>query len=91
MQKSMGDVDKFEVVMAQIPTKELYGLQANVMQEVQSRARTNSTNLELGRGVVEIIQIIFDQLTSEKEEEKGCANKLEHGLTTVYDHIPDNM
>jgi hypothetical protein len=37
--------------MVQIPTEELYGLQASVMQEVQSRARTNATNLEVGREV----------------------------------------
>jgi len=32
---SMGDVDQFEVVMAQIPTEALYELQASVMQEVK--------------------------------------------------------
>jgi predicted nucleic acid-binding Zn-ribbon protein len=28
---------------------------------------------------------------SEKEEEKECADKLEQGLTMVYDRIPDNV
>jgi hypothetical protein len=70
VQKPMGEIDQFEVVMAQIPTKALYGLQASIMQEVQSRARVDATNLEVGRGVVEMLQITCDQLTSEKEEEK---------------------
>jgi hypothetical protein len=70
MQKPLGEVEQLEMVMAQIPTKALYGLQASVMQEVQSRARVDATNLEVGRGVVEMLQITCDQLTMEKEEEK---------------------
>ena len=65
-QKSMGDVEKFEVVMAQIPTKALYGLHASVMQEMQFRSCADATNLEVGRGVIEMLQITCDQLTSEK-------------------------
>jgi hypothetical protein len=91
MQKPMGEIEKFEVVMAQIPTKALYGLQASIMQEVQSRARADVTNLEVGRGVTEMLQITCDQLTSEKEEEKEHVDKLEQGLTMVYDRIPDNV
>jgi hypothetical protein len=49
--KSVRDIDQLEVVMAQIPTKELYRLQESVMQEVQSRAHTDATNLEVGREV----------------------------------------
>jgi hypothetical protein len=30
-QKPLGEVEQFEVVMAQIPTKDLYELQASVM------------------------------------------------------------
>jgi hypothetical protein len=71
MQKPMGDVEQFEVVMAQIPTKALYGLQASVMQEVQSRAHVDATNLEVGRGVVEMIQITCDQLTRRKRRRKN--------------------
>jgi hypothetical protein len=67
VQKPMRDVEQLEVVMAQIPTKALYGLQANLMQEVQSRSHTNVTNLEVGRGVAEILQITCDQLISRKE------------------------
>jgi len=69
--------------MAQIPTKELYGLQASVMQEVQSRARAYTTNLEFGREVIEVLQITCDPLTMEKEEEKRQEDKLEKGLTEV--------
>jgi hypothetical protein len=50
-QNPVRDIDQLELVMAQIPTKALYRLQASVMQEVQSRARTDATNLEVGREV----------------------------------------
>jgi predicted nucleic acid-binding Zn-ribbon protein len=86
----MGEFEKFDIVMVQIPTKAQYRLQASIMQEVQSKAHTYATNLEVGRGVVETLQITCDQLTSEKEEEKERMDKLEKGLTMVYDHIPDS-
>jgi hypothetical protein len=60
------------------------------MQEVQSRARADATNLEVGRGVIEMLQISCDQLASKKEEEKEHVDKLEQGLTVVYDRIPDS-
>ena len=37
-----------------------------------------------------MLQITCDQLTLEKEEEKEHAYKLEQGITTVYDRIPNN-
>jgi hypothetical protein len=87
-QKPMGEIDKFEVVMAQIPTKALYGLQTIIMKEMKSIARIDVANLEVGRGVAEMLQITCDQLTSEKEEEKQCADKLEQGIPMIYNHIP---
>jgi hypothetical protein len=89
-QKPMGEIEQFEVVIVQILTEALYRLQASVMQEVQSRAHIDATNLEVGRGIVKMLQITCDQLTSEKVEEKEHVDKLEEGLTMIYDHIPDN-
>jgi hypothetical protein len=43
--KPVGDIDQLELAMAQIPTKALYGLHARIIQEVQSRAHTDATNL----------------------------------------------
>jgi hypothetical protein len=56
-QKHLVDVEQVETVMAHIPTKALYGLQGNVMQDVHPRARADITNLEVGRGVAEMLQI----------------------------------
>jgi hypothetical protein len=85
----MGDMEQLEVVMAQIPTKGLYRLQAIIMQEVQYRACADATNLEVGREVTEMFQITCDQLTLDKEEEKERVDKIEQLLTTIYDDIPD--
>jgi hypothetical protein len=60
------------------------------MQEVQARARMDDTNLEVGRGVVKFLQITCNNLTSEKEE-KEHTDKLDQGITMVYDRIPNNM
>jgi hypothetical protein len=76
-QKPLEEVEQVEMVMAQIPTKELYGLQAIVMQEVKSKAHVDATNLAMGRGVVEMLQITCDQHTAEKEEERSCVDILE--------------
>jgi hypothetical protein len=46
-QRPVKDVEHMELVLAKIPTKALYGLQARVMKEVQSRAREDTTNLAI--------------------------------------------
>jgi hypothetical protein len=56
--------------MVQIPTKALYKLWASIMKEVKSRACADAINLEVGRGVTEMLKITCNQLTSEKEEDK---------------------
>jgi hypothetical protein len=88
-QNPVGDIDRIELVMEQIPTKALYGLQVSIMQEFHSRACTDATNLEVGREVTKVLQITCDQLNLEKEEEKKRADRLEKGLTTVYNNIPN--
>jgi hypothetical protein len=64
------DVEHLELVLANIPMKALYGLQACVMQEVQSRAREDSTNLVLDCEVKEILQVKCEKITLENEKEK---------------------
>jgi len=77
-------VEQVELVMAWIPTKALYGLQASIMHESHSMACTDATNLEVGRGVAEMLHITCDQLTVKKEEEKECTDRIEQGLIAAY-------
>ena len=88
-QKSLEEVEQVELAMVQIPTKALYEIQSSIMEELHSRAREDATNIEVGRGVIEILQITCDQLTTKKEEEKECTDRLEQGLTTAYNQIPN--
>jgi hypothetical protein len=61
------------------------------MHEVHSRACIDATNIEVGRGVVKMLQITCDQLTIEKEEKKECADSLEQGFIAAYSRIPNNV
>jgi hypothetical protein len=64
MQTPLKEVEELEILLAQIPTKALYGIQVSLMKEVQSRAHTDATSLEVSRGVTEMLQITCDQLTA---------------------------
>jgi hypothetical protein len=89
MQKPMDEVKQLDMVMLHIPMKDLYEIQSSVMQEVQTRAHADATNLEMGRGVADILQITCDLLTMEKENEKEQTDTIEHGLTKTYNRIPN--
>jgi len=49
-----GYIGQIDLVIMQIPTKELCRLQESVMQEVQYRAHADATSLEVGREVAEV-------------------------------------
>jgi hypothetical protein len=78
------------MVLARIPTKALYRLQVSVTQEVQSRARKDTTELQETRDGKEALELVIEQVKFETREEKECIDKIKQGVTTVYNHIPDN-
>jgi hypothetical protein len=84
VQRLVKDMEHMELVLEKIPTKALYGLQASVMQEVQSRARVDATNLALDREVKEILQVTCEQIMLEKEEEKQHIDNLEKKIAQRY-------
>jgi hypothetical protein len=43
--KPLKDIEALDVELSKIPPKELYKLQVSVMQEIQSRERSDATNL----------------------------------------------
>jgi hypothetical protein len=45
VQRPLREIEMLDLVLPKIPTKVLYKLQVSVMQEIQSRARSNVTNL----------------------------------------------
>jgi hypothetical protein len=48
-QKPMKDIKTLDLALPKIPTKALYKLQVSVMQEIQSRARSDMTNLQIAQ------------------------------------------
>ena len=51
----MEEVEYVEMVMEHKLTKALYGLLDSVMQEVYSTARVDVKNLDVGKGVTEML------------------------------------
>jgi hypothetical protein len=54
-QKPMEEVEQVEMVMEHKLTKALYGLLDSVMQEVYSTAHADVKNLDVGKGVTEML------------------------------------
>jgi hypothetical protein len=79
-----------DMVLAKIPTKALYRLQVNVVQEVQSRARIDAVELQETKSGKEPLELVVEQVKFETKEEKEHADKIERGVTTFYSHLPDN-
>jgi hypothetical protein len=62
MQKHVNGVEHMELVLAKIPTKELFKLSMSVTQEVQSRVRTSATNLETSKVENEVLEIVLKEV-----------------------------
>jgi hypothetical protein len=58
-QTPLKEVAQVEVVLVKIPTKELYGLQVDVTQEIQSRARADAIELAVSKYGNEALQLVL--------------------------------
>jgi hypothetical protein len=61
---------QIQLVMERIPTKALYKLQVSVAQEVQSRARTDTTELQHTKDNKEELELVLEQVKLETKDEK---------------------
>lgn len=86
-QKPLKYLAQVELVLEKIPTKELYKLQVNVVQEVQSHARTDATELQETRNGKDSLELVVKQLKIETKEEKQCRDNLETKLKEVFTRI----
>jgi hypothetical protein len=69
-QTPLKDLAQIQLVMTQIPTKALYKLQVSVAQEVQSRARTDATELQQTKDNKEELELVLEQVKLETKDEK---------------------
>jgi hypothetical protein len=58
-------MDQVQLVLAKIPTKELYKIQVNVTQEVQSRARAHMTELKVTIDGKDALEIVIEKVQLE--------------------------
>jgi hypothetical protein len=49
MQRPLREIEMLDLEFPKIPTKALYKLQVSIAQEIQSRARSDATNLQFRR------------------------------------------
>jgi len=61
-QKQVKDIEQIELVLSKISKKVLYQLQVSVMQEVQSRARMDATNIETSKEAREVLEIVLTKV-----------------------------
>jgi hypothetical protein len=82
------DLAQLQLVLSWIPTKALYKLQVSVTQEVQSRAHTDTTELQQVKDKRDELELIFEQAKLETKEEREHVKGLEQKVVVAYEKIP---
>jgi hypothetical protein len=89
-QTPLKDLAQIQLVLMRIPTKALYKLQVSVTLEVQSRACTETTELQLTKDNQDELELILEQAKLETKDEKDHVNGLEQKVVVAYEKIPKN-
>ena len=74
--------------MGRKPTNALYKLQGIIVQEVQSRARTDTVELHQTKDNREELELVLEQVNLKTKDDKYHMDRLEEGLVVAYDRIP---
>jgi hypothetical protein len=91
LQMPLKEVVKVEILLSKIPTKDLYRLQVCVTQEVKSHTRIDATELEEIKNDKENLELMVKQVKFDTKEENENADKIEQGVTKIYNHLLDNV
>jgi hypothetical protein len=86
----MKDISHLDLALAKIPTKALYKLQVSIAQEIQSRARTDATELQTTKDIKDTLKITLNEVQVEKDQEKKHIGQIEECIEEVFKSIPDN-
>jgi hypothetical protein len=90
MQKPMKDIEMLDLALPKIPTKALYKLQVSVMQEIQSRARSDATNLQIAQEENMVLKEAISQEGKKKEIAQQKVDEMETQINTVFQAISDD-
>ena len=87
-QTPLKDLDHIQLVLTQIPSRELYKLQVSVDQEMQSWAHKKLLELQQATKKREALETVCAQAKSETQEEKEQKNKLERRVEEFFWKLP---
>jgi hypothetical protein len=89
-QKLMKDVRTLDLVLPKIPTKALFKLQVSFTQEIQSRERSNATNLQIAQEENMVLKEAIIQEGKKKEITVKKVDEIETQINTIFQNISDD-
>jgi hypothetical protein len=89
-QKPLKEIETLDLALPKIPTKALYKLQISVAQEIQSRARSDATNLQTTQEENITLKEEISQEGKEKKLAQQKVEEMEKHIGAVFQTIPDN-
>jgi hypothetical protein len=89
-QKPLKDIEALDVALAKIPTKALYKLQVSIAQEIQSRERVDTTNLQVAQAENITMKEALNHEAQQKERAQQKVEEMETQIHILFQAIPDN-
>jgi hypothetical protein len=89
-QNPLKEIETLDLALAKIPMKALYKLQISVMQEIQSRARSDAMNLQIVQEENITLKEAIIQEGKEKNIVQQKVEEMEKHISEVFQTIPDN-
>jgi hypothetical protein len=87
-QKPLKDIEMLDVALAKIPTKAMYKLQVSVMQEIQSRERADTTNLQIAQTETISMKESLNLEAQQKEKSQQKVEEMEQQIHMLFQAIP---
>jgi hypothetical protein len=89
-QRPLREIEMMDLALPKIPTKALYKLQVSIAQEIQSRARSDATNLQLAQEDNTSLKEALSQEGKERKLAQQRVEEMEKQISGVFQAIPDN-
>jgi hypothetical protein len=89
-QRPLKEIETLDLVFPKIPMKALYKLQISVAQEIQSRERSDATNLQIAQEENITLKEAVSQEGKAKKIVQQKLEEMEKHISTVFQTIPNN-
>jgi hypothetical protein len=87
-QTPLKDLDHIQLVLTQMPSRELHKLQVSTDHEVQSHAHKNLVELQQATKKWEALEKVCEGAKFETQEEKERRNELELRVGEIFEKLP---